>query len=593
MPKGIHDKDLPYLDYGKSCMTTQSALNVKSNPNYYYLPQVGDELVYYTSGHKEYLVKYPDPFRSSLMGNRMGLVSKRKEFDCIPCRVLTIDYEFPHSVYKDNTTQCVVQLGSLVNHTNKFFYVLYRPGHDKGEFLIPRLQFQTMFAWKWSLNQIASVTYDGGASYNGTIKSIKRDEEYDYPCWNGVVVHFGLETETLNEWELEAAIPPPVVESTTSITTSSASSSSSSSSSLSTSVASGDNHAITPILQEQQQQQPQQDEQPLQQAEMKTTEEELMDVDPATVETKIEQPDVGASLRHGESTAAFITDAVGNQSVAMTVDKIDGVGGGESAGFESLQTKKEKEHEEEYMPDDRSAADGSQSESGDGVNDSFEAELYQERRTSSRTCVLESSLKQQQQQTIQSSSNIVTSFPSARGSRGTEKASGPMPTAAEYIEENENRIRDVNIRLSKIAARMMSKQEYVDFFHPVSQEVYPNYCKFICVCISLSLMQERAANFYYRQPQAFLGDARTIYVNSILFNTEHTFIGNRAACLYRDILRELTLEFQNDDFGDYTVFEACLAEKESVESLIVSCKPLDWSNQVSSSTSAPIFSALA
>lgn len=578
MPKGVHEKDVPYLD-PSACLTTQSALK---NVGGYYLPQVGDELVYYTSGHKEYLLKYPDPFRSSLLGSRMGLVTKRKEFDCIPCRVLTVDYEFPHSVYKDPAIQCVIQLGSLASHTNKIFYILYRPGHSVGEFLIPRLQFQTMFARKWNVNQETSIIYAGGERFDGTILDIKRDEEYYFPSWNGVKVRFSTyEIENVNEWELEApnsaVADVAAVDSTLEVATSSTDALNQTAAvdaSNPSSVTGNSNVALNqPSLQQQQQQQEQVQADTQGAAGEILKDSDAMDVDTSLNDVNMMKSDnLVASNNNSQESCKMETETeVEEKSHTDNTDNTDNM-----HNMHNNKVIKDEDGnanadnaEGQMHTDDSHARDESEG------NGAYEPEQYK-KRASSRTCVIENSFKQLQSASQSSSQSLSTTR--SRDSSGGGSSSGPMPTAADFIEEYENRIKDINPRLEKIASRMLSKDEYSHFVNPVSHEDVPDYCRFVSVCITLTLMHQRASNFYYRQPEAFLGDARTIYINSVLFNTEQSFIAGKAASLYRDILRELTLEFQEYDFGDYVVFEACLAEKEPVSSLLVACKPLDWVN---------------
>ncbi len=84
----------------------------------------------------------------------------------------------------------------------------------------------------------------------------------------------------------------------------------------------------------------------------------------------------------------------------------------------------------------------------------------------------------------------------------------------------------------------------------------------------LKLIKNRTNNNYYRQSVAFLGDIRTIYTNCLHYNQENNPITIRAAELYRQACNDLVNFFPTDDFSDYLQFDACLASKESVLSLI-------------------------
>ncbi len=115
-----------------------------------YLPQVGDEIIYYASGHRDYLKYFPD--YSGNKKNRSGLVKKKGNNERIPCRILTVDYEFPSTL--DNGIICVIQLGALGIPGLKQFFITYRPGHVLGEFLISRNNLQNCLLRNWQKNMV-------------------------------------------------------------------------------------------------------------------------------------------------------------------------------------------------------------------------------------------------------------------------------------------------------------------------------------------------------------------------------------------------------------------------------------------------------
>lgn len=80
-------------------------------------------------------------------------------------------------------------------------------------------------------------------------------------------------------------------------------------------------------------------------------------------------------------------------------------------------------------------------------------------------------------------------------------------------------------------------------------------------------MKQRCQNDFYRQPQAFLGDGRTLYLNCQFYNEITADITLVAAELFRDILRKLKEEFPDTDFHDFTSFDKVLGERETLQSV--------------------------
>ena len=172
----------------------------------YYLPQVGDELLYYTDGHQEYSNDYPE-------NSRRGLLKKKNlEKFWVACRILTMDYECRSNILgsQHKGVSMVLQLGVLASSSSeklgciKQFTVIYTPAHTCGEFLVTKEKMLATIARDWKVGQPFSTVYNDGTRYSGTIASIDRDENL-FPKWNGVKVTWDSDDEPtfLCEWELE------------------------------------------------------------------------------------------------------------------------------------------------------------------------------------------------------------------------------------------------------------------------------------------------------------------------------------------------------------------------------------------------------
>ena len=181
-----------------------------------YIPQVGDELIYYASGHKDYLDVYFDSAPQILSAKRRGLVKKKKtqskNTERVPCRVLTIDFEFPviPKGPKSDTHKviCLLQLGTLgPGQKERQIFVLYQPGHTCGEFLVSKERMQTCLLRQFQPNNYFSMVYYGGQRYEGKILELIKDDDL-FPVWAGAKVYWEETGEDhLNEWELD---PPNV-----------------------------------------------------------------------------------------------------------------------------------------------------------------------------------------------------------------------------------------------------------------------------------------------------------------------------------------------------------------------------------------------
>jgi len=188
-------------------------LGVQDKP--YYLPQVGDELIYFVSGHKAYLKDFPD---NSIGGkiDRKGLIKRKFQSDWVACRVLSIDFEFPFNAddqRNDNGLLCVIQLGTLADGANEAidnksrrFFVNYRPGHVLGEFLVPRHVIQQTISRTLNIGKKYDVLYEDGVRYAGVLESYARDED-NMPIWSGALIQWDTGgQDKLNEWELEVHV---------------------------------------------------------------------------------------------------------------------------------------------------------------------------------------------------------------------------------------------------------------------------------------------------------------------------------------------------------------------------------------------------
>lgn len=173
-----------------------------------YVPQVGDELIYYTDGHQEYCNLYSE-------SSRRGLLKKKNvEKLWVACRVLTIDYECRQGLVGagDKGASMVLQLGVLGSISPdklgnmKQFIVVYTPGHVCGEFLVTREKMLATLVRGWQVGHRFSVVYNDGNRYEGVVSSIDRDECH-FPRWGGIRVIWdgsSLEdTDPVCEWELE------------------------------------------------------------------------------------------------------------------------------------------------------------------------------------------------------------------------------------------------------------------------------------------------------------------------------------------------------------------------------------------------------
>lgn len=170
----------------------------------WYLPQVGDELMYFVGGHREYLTQYSD---SGSKIERVGLTKKYNAESGVACKILSIDYEFPVSPLADDRgIHLVLLLGVCPGQKNipvKSFVVVYRPRHSKAEFLVIREVIERCLYSNWTPCMPFRMTYAGGDVYEGKVVSIRRDE-HGLSCWAGASVTWeNLGEDTLNEWELE------------------------------------------------------------------------------------------------------------------------------------------------------------------------------------------------------------------------------------------------------------------------------------------------------------------------------------------------------------------------------------------------------
>jgi hypothetical protein len=190
-------KEVGTIDCTYCATTTVSSLS--------YVPQVGDEIIYYVTGHREYIKLYPDLCRL----DRNGLVKKALSNEHgICCRILSIDYEFP--ILPTNTADkgllMVILCGVCGNQSNvpvKVFPVLYRPGHRSAEFLVLRESIESTLMRSWQPEMLFTMFYEGGDRFSGKIVNIERDPS-ELCLWAGVKVFWESWGEDLvNEWELE------------------------------------------------------------------------------------------------------------------------------------------------------------------------------------------------------------------------------------------------------------------------------------------------------------------------------------------------------------------------------------------------------
>lgn len=172
----------------------------------HYSPQVGDEVLYFIEGHREYIKEYPDLYHIERRG-----VYKKKQLmneNAILCRILTIDFEFPLAPStKMNKVGAVIQLGivgSLGYNPAKKFTIYYIPGHSSAEFLILRELIERSCYLEWKQGMSFSMRYEGNERYEGVVQSSVKDDN-GIPKWAGCVVlwnSWGYE-DKVNEWELD------------------------------------------------------------------------------------------------------------------------------------------------------------------------------------------------------------------------------------------------------------------------------------------------------------------------------------------------------------------------------------------------------
>lgn len=127
----------------------------------------------------------------------------------------------------------------------------------------------------------------------------------------------------------------------------------------------------------------------------------------------------------------------------------------------------------------------------------------------------------------------------------------------------------LNHQILNFTEYFCSLSEYEAFSEDINPTLAPDYDLLIGININLKLMKERSKNCYYRQPQAYLGDARTIFLNAVFFNGVESPLALRAGELYRAVLKALRAEFPTDDFKDYIAFDECLRDMMPVRSLLM------------------------
>ena len=67
----------------------------------------------------------------------------------------------------------------------------------------------------------------------------------------------------------------------------------------------------------------------------------------------------------------------------------------------------------------------------------------------------------------------------------------------------------------------------------IAANIAPGYELIIPVNIHLNLMKKRAECCYYRNPQSFLSDTRTLYLNAVHYNNDDSPIALRVRAFVR------------------------------------------------------------
>jgi hypothetical protein len=132
----------------------------------------------------------------------------------------------------------------------------------------------------------------------------------------------------------------------------------------------------------------------------------------------------------------------------------------------------------------------------------------------------------------------------------------------------------LNYQTLNLTEYFLSLPEYEAFSDQIDPLLAPDYDLLIGVNINLELMKERSQNCYYRQPQAYLADMRTIFLNAVFFNGTDSPLALRAGELYRAVLKALCTVFPIEDFKDYIAFDECLRDMVPVRSLIMNHTPV-------------------
>jgi len=198
----------------KAAEVTSGSAVPDSRSGDFYVPQVGDEVMYYPIGHRDYLKSFPATGGSNskeyaaIDANRRGLTSKHKKLmdidaakpsDAVAtneasavtisdsnavhwlcCRVLSIDYEFTADVQSRplHGVAAVLCLGIVNNvHGIKPFYLPFVPDHGCGEFLIRKETLLGCAAKNWQVGEEFSMNYTENGeivSYTGVVQGIIR-----------------------------------------------------------------------------------------------------------------------------------------------------------------------------------------------------------------------------------------------------------------------------------------------------------------------------------------------------------------------------------------------------------------------------------
>jgi hypothetical protein len=158
-------------------------------------------------------------------------------------------------------------------------------------------------------------------------------------------------------------------------------------------------------------------------------------------------------------------------------------------------------------------------------------------------------------------------------SKYSNEAIDPTADSHEYYSMSSEELTSVqcewlNHQTLNLTEYFCSLSEYEAFSEDINPTLAPDYDLLIGININLKLMKDRSQNCYYRQPQAYLGDARTIFLNAVFFNGVESPLALRAGELYRAVLKALSAEFPMDDFKDYIAFDECLRDMVPVRSLL-------------------------